>query len=352
MEDITPGLLEKIQKQFYHDVEKSSIIKNFKKQAQRGKTSYSQANEVAQEIGKILAQSYSDNLSSDILPDGKMYYNIASRVLNPTLREAYEIVADNAAIVQQNVNEAAGIGIKIIRAQIQQDNIDGIVNRISSEEYFDDVKWILDAPVRNLVQKAMDDTVQKNAGFHAKAGLRPKIIRRSSGHCCEWCNQVAGTYVYPDVPKDVFRRHDNCDCIVEYYPGDGKKQNVWTKEWKYEKESDTIEERKLQGLSPDSDVIIRNIREKIIPEQNRGPSYITVSNEEIQSLVKKFSGTGIIKYNSQGNWDSKEIITTNDKVIGVVVDNRNGNSAETSVFKIHYAKDGMHIVPDYPSKKR
>ena len=128
MEDITPGLLEKIQKQFYHDVEKSSIIKNFKKQAQRGKTSYSQANEVAQEIGKILAQSYSDNLSSDILPDGKMYYNIASRVLNPTLREAYEIVADNAAIVQQNVNEAAGIGIKTIRAQIQQDNIDGIVN--------------------------------------------------------------------------------------------------------------------------------------------------------------------------------------------------------------------------------
>lgn len=78
-----------------------------------------------------------------------MYYNIASRVLDPTLRGAYEMVADNAAIVQQIVNEAAGIGIKTIRAQIQQDNIDGIVNRISSEEYFDDVKWILDAPVRN-----------------------------------------------------------------------------------------------------------------------------------------------------------------------------------------------------------
>lgn len=168
MKDITPGLLEKIQKQFYHDIEKSSIIKNFKKQAQRGKTSYSQANEVAQEIGKILAQSYSDNLSSDILPDGKMYYNIASRVLDPTLRGAYEMVADNAAIVQQIVNEAAGIGIKTIRAQIQQDNIDGIVNRISSEEYFDDVKWILDAPVRNLVQKAMDDTVQKMQIFMQK----------------------------------------------------------------------------------------------------------------------------------------------------------------------------------------
>lgn len=382
MEDITPGLLEKIQKQFYHDIEKSSIIKNFKKQAQRGKTSYSQANEVAQEIGKILAQSYSDNLSSDILPDGKMYYNIASRVLDPTLREAYEMAADNAEIVQQIMNKVAGIGIKPMRPQIQQDNIDGIVNRISSEEHFDDVKWILDAPVRNLVLKAMDDYIKENADFHAKAGLRPKIIRRSSGHCCEWCNQVAGTYVYPDVPKDVFRRHDNCDCIVEYYPGDGKKQNVWTKEWKYEKESDKIKERKLQGLSPDSDEIIRNIREKIIPEQNRekiaqrqeihrqgtkmyeereriltnkgqyGPSYITVSDEEILQLVKEYSGTGKITYDRKGNWNSQEIITTNDKIVGVVMDNRNGNSAETSVFKIHYAKDGVHIVPDYPSKKR
>ena len=94
-------------------------------------------------------------------------------------------------------------------------------------------------------------------------------------------------------------------------------------------------------------------RKKSLEEKGQfGPSYITVSNEEIQSLVNEFSGTGIIKYNSQGNWDSKEIITTNDKIIGVVVDNRNGNSAETSVFKIHYDKDGMHIVPDYPSKKR
>ena len=247
MKDIAPELLEKIRKQFYRDVEKNGIIKSFKRQAQRGKTSYSQANEVTQEIGKILAKAYSDNLSSDRLPDGRMYYNIASRVLNPTLTEAYEMASDNAEIVQQIMNKAAGIGIKAIRAQIQQDNIDGIVNRISSEEHFDDVKWILDAPVRNLVQKAMDDTVKKNSDFHAKAGLKPKIIRKSSGHCCEWCNQVAGTYVYPDVPKDVFRRHDNCDCIVEYYPGEGKKQNVWTKEWRYEKEFDKIEERKHLG---------------------------------------------------------------------------------------------------------
>lgn len=244
MEDIAPRLLEKIQNQFNHDIAKSSIIKNFKAKVQKGKVTYNQANEATQEIGRILAKAYADNLSSNVLPNGRMYYNIASRILNPTLIEAYSMAADNAEIVQRIMNEAAGIGIKAMRAQIQQGSIDGIVNRISGEEYFDDVNWILDAPVRNLVQKAMDDTVKKNADFHAQAGLKPRIIRRSSGHCCEWCNQVAGTYIYPDVPKDVFRRHDNCDCVLEYYPGDGKKQNVWTKEWRYEKEFDKIEERK------------------------------------------------------------------------------------------------------------
>lgn len=382
MKDIVPELLKKIQEEYRREIKKSKVLRAFADKAEKEVVDYKDAAEAAKELGGILAQVYQNDLSSEILPDGKMYYNIASRILEPTLREVYDISANCGEVVQGILNEKAGLGLKAQKAVIDQDNIDGIVNRISSEEYFDDVKWITDAPVRNLIQKSIDETVRKNTEFQHKAGLSPKIVRKSSGHCCKWCDQVAGTYTYPDVPKDVFRRHDNCDCVLEYYPGNGKKQNAWTKEWKYEKESDKIEERKLRGLSPDSDAIIRNIREKIIPEQNRekiaprqeihrqgtkmyearkksleakgqfGPSYITVSNEEIQSLVKEFSGTGIIKYNSQGNWDSKEIITTNDKIIGVVVDNRNGNSAETSVFKIHYAKDGIHIVPDYPSKKR
>ena len=27
------------------------------------------------------------------------------------------------------------------------------------------------------------------------------------------------------------RRHENCRCVVEYDPGDGKKQNVYSKKW-------------------------------------------------------------------------------------------------------------------------
>lgn len=244
MKDIVPELLKKIQEEYRREIKKSKVLRAFADKAEKEIADYKDAAEAAKELGGILAQVYQRNLSSEILPDGKMYYNIASRILEPTLREVYDISANCGEVVQSILNAKAGLGLKAQKAVIDQDNIDGIVNRISSEEYFDDVKWITDAPVRNLIQKSIDETVKRNTDFQHKAGLSPKIVRKSSGHCCKWCDQVAGTYTYPDVPKDVFRRHDNCDCVLEYYPGNGKKQNAWTKEWKYEKESDKIEARK------------------------------------------------------------------------------------------------------------
>lgn len=55
---------------------------------------------------------------------------------------------------------------------------------------------------------------------------------------------MVGTYNYPDeVPDDVYKRHRHCRCIVEYFPGDGKKQDVWSKEWEDVDKEDKIQER-------------------------------------------------------------------------------------------------------------
>ena len=94
------------------------------------------------------------------------------------------------------------------------------------------------------------------------------------------------------------------------------------------------------------------VRKQILGRKGQyGPSYVTITNEKILQLIKEYSGTEKIKYDKNREWNRQEIITKNNKIIWVVIDNRNGNSAETSVFKIHYAQDGIHIVPDYPSKK-
>ena len=40
------------------------------------------------------------------------------------------------------------------------------------------------------------------------------------------------------------------------------------------------------------------------------------------------------------------------KKIGVGVNNLNGETQNTSVFKVPYSKKGVHIVPDYMKKKQ
>lgn len=84
--------------------------------------------------------------------------------------------------------------------------------------------------------------------FHAKAGLKPKITRVVVGDCCDWCRALAGTYTYGDEPEDIYRRHRYCRCRVEYSPGDGKRQDVWTKEWMDPEKDAKIEARKKIGI--------------------------------------------------------------------------------------------------------
>ena len=92
---------------------------------------------------------------------------------------------------------------------------------------------------------------------------------------------------------------------------------------------------------------------ELTAKRQYGPAYVTVSNDEILQLFDKYKGTGIIKISPKNlTWNNQETIIDNDKIVGVCVNNRNGVSVETTVFKIHYSKKGIHIVPDYPSKKK
>ncbi len=141
----------------------------------------------------------------------------------------HDLIADYAAKTQKVLNTKVKIGLKVVRHVLNQYRIDGIVNRASHEELFDYVRWILDNPIVNFCQSIVDDSIRENADLHYQKGLNPKIIRKESGNCYKWCRSIAGIYAYPDVPKDVYRRHQNCRCTVDYYPGDGKVQNVHTK---------------------------------------------------------------------------------------------------------------------------
>lgn len=224
MIDIAPELLEKLKRAFSEKFNNNKKIDKILSTIREGEPTYSEVNELSIQVGDILAEVFGEHLSADILPDGRMYYNIAKRTIEPMMINNYNIVTDNAAIVQEILNKQAGMGIKAQIPPINQSRIDGIINRLDEEELFDDIKWILDEPIKNFTQAIVDDAIEKNTEFHKGLGLVPSVTRIVQGDCCDWCREVAGTYHSPNIPDDVYRRHRYCRCTVEYDPGNGKKK--------------------------------------------------------------------------------------------------------------------------------
>lgn len=277
--DVLPDILKEVQERFERDFGKSEIVRNAFAMLEAKKATYKTANEFAIEIGEILSKALRASLSADKLPDGKMYYNIAQRLLTDVLGRNYELVSGYASDVQKNLNDKAKIGLKVQVPELNKDRIAGIVNRFSSEDNFEDVSWLLNEPIVNFTQSIIDDSIRKNAEFHHKAGLQPEISRKSFFHCCEWCQEVQGNYKYPRVPKDVYRRHQHCRCIVDYDPKSGKIQNVWTKKIS-NKSSDELENRKRINID-----VRDNNRKADIQEYKKIVDVLGVKNAPI-SLAK------------------------------------------------------------------
>lgn len=87
---------------------------------------------------------------------------------------------------------------------------------------FENVYNVIDRVLETASKSIVDNKIDINSKFVGDSGLSPKVIRKLNGKCCDWCTKIAGTYEYPFVPKDVYRRHDNCDCTVDYVVGDKK----------------------------------------------------------------------------------------------------------------------------------
>ena len=397
--DIVPELLTRIQQQFDSKMNQSKVLKIALQNLLDNKATYIDVNDFAIEIGNVLSKILSDEIDSKNLPDQKMYYNIANRILNPTLKNNYNLIVDYASDVQTNLNHNARLHLKAQKPEFNQDKVNNLVDKISDTNSFDNVRWLLDEPIINFSQSVVDDTIQVNAEFHSHAGLRPKITRRLLGDACDWCRDLAGTYDYADAPKDIYRRHERCRCTVDYDPGNGRIQNVWSKKWYKSQNDDKIKMReqlnqnvKNNNRTSDSKEYreyINVLGSKEMPlslaayqelKYNHTTDWIRLQdhffvksrihkgvygkeiNSEMQAahlfktrvegrsyfndgvdtqeLLTTYSGTGRVEIDRHGKRTNKEIIYL-DHNIGV--EGSTGN--QVSGFKIHHAKKRTHLVP-------
>lgn len=244
-DDIVPALLDTINQQFDLKTSQSKTLTALLESAKANKATYLDANKFAIEIGETLANVLGSNLSSSSLPDGRMYYNIGQRILGSTLKKNHALITGYTNDIQRQLNSKANIGLKVQTPEFNQSRLDGMVNRLDNEPVFDKVAWMVQEPIVNFSQSIVDDSVKKNVEFQSRSGLHPTLTRRIVGKGCKWCRNLAGVYQYPDVPEDIYRRHENDRCIVEYNPKDGRGiQNSHTKKWRAEKQKSTLESRK------------------------------------------------------------------------------------------------------------
>lgn len=232
--DVSKELLRKINKSFTLSYQKSEKVRKLLLAIKSKNCDYLKAMEYAEEVGRILAEAYMKNLSSDVLPDGKMYYDIASAILNPTLENNYGLISSYVCGSMDVMNEKAGINVKARKPSYNVSKTLGLIKKVSEAEYFDDVKNYLNEPVITNALSIVDEGARTNADLHYSMGYKPVIVRRASFGCCKWCRALAGTQeYYPTMNRDIFKRHQNCRCTVIYDPGnsDGKVQDVWSKNW-------------------------------------------------------------------------------------------------------------------------
>lgn len=358
---MSPKLLEQVQQTFSENFRKNKKISEIYKKIRSGSGTFRDAQEFARETGKALSDAYSSVIHGEDLPNGKMYYNIAQKVLQPTLSENFALATKVAGMVQESLNEQAGIGMKAVQPDLNQNRIDGILNRVSSEDNFDDVKWILGAPVETFTQSAIDDEIRVNAEFQNKAGMRPKIVRTMVGNCCRWCKALAGTYYYPDVPKDVFRRHNNCNCIVEYFPGDGKVQNAHSKVWyreedrkgfiKQAKQQELRDQNSRNGFA-DKNAYTREMKKVYLSDATPGRGTINVQEgydpktheEELvfsKWIHKTFGGDIVLQV--ERNQD--HVMTADYLWNGALWDLKSASTAKAADSAI---RKGIHQIEDNP----
>lgn len=202
--------------------------------------SYKDADNYADLVGQAMAKAFHDNAVD--LPNDKMYFNIADRLINGALRQSHQLVSNYTADAQTALNKQAGLGIKGLTADMDESKAKNLVEVACNADRYADVAPKVEQAMTSFARSVVVDTMKKNLDFHHKLGLSPKIVRKlgpgtgkkRSNSRCEFCRERVGTFVYnkETIDKDIFRRHAHCHCTLEYFPGDGKKQNSWSKRWK------------------------------------------------------------------------------------------------------------------------
>ncbi len=284
-------------------------LRAVRKKVRKGTADFNDTAQYSEALSKLIGKNLSANIL-DIPPD------VREKLSTELLEYGYTDINELLNDVQISLDEKNGIHIRPQRADFPTERVEQFVHSLIDPTVDDStIKRRARAGSETITKSFHDDYMKKNAAFRSDAGLKCYIVRTAAYKCCEWCSNIAGRYPYnvDEMPEDVFRRHDNCDCRTILENG-RERQDVWSKRsWEVpetgpgaespavftEEQAKAIEQRNLQQFrgvkinnssidnSGGSGIIeSRNITSRNLPNGLRtAPSHI-LTEAEIESLKK------------------------------------------------------------------
>lgn len=300
--DIVPELNERIQVSFKNNCLRDRRLAQISQRVRDGTVRLSDGHDYAEALGENMSRALLRNLTADVLPNGTLYYNIAQRTVIPSLEETYKLVNDVSADIQKLYDKKAGVGLGSVRADFPESRINGLIDKMTTDDITleDALKW-LGEPIINNSEAFYDDYVKANADFRTNVGLKSTITRSVAEGCCEWCEEMAGTYEYGKEPEDIYRRHEFCRCSVTFQ-SNKTSQNVWSKKsWQSspeelarrqqvtERPKQTPRERIEAANQIYRDQNVRQFRQETgAGEQYARAATLRKNPEEIEAAIKKY----------------------------------------------------------------
>ena len=206
---------EDIAQEFKDSVNGDKTIQKYLRQIRDGKGSYVTANKLAIRVGNHLGKimvSYApvEDISEWDLID----------LIPKSLGLDHQMIADACRDVQNNMNKDAGLRIKYKEPKFDMDRVNGFITELQNNPEFTNIEKSFVDQIVNFSENVVDESIRENAGLMFRSGIRTVVVRQAEFGGCKWCQAVAGVYDYNEVSdkgNDVWLRHDNCKCTIDFH---------------------------------------------------------------------------------------------------------------------------------------
>lgn len=130
--DVVPALAESIDATFNSLVSSDVVIRSFNGKLDKGTATQKDVFNYTSRLGLHASKSLTLCLKPDNLPDGKMYWNIATRTIKPLLQRVHGMVTEAAIAVQTAEDYRNGIGVKPMAVDFPEERINDLLNKLCS----------------------------------------------------------------------------------------------------------------------------------------------------------------------------------------------------------------------------